>query len=167
VNTHEEILSDRGDEVRQLWQALERHTAVSEQIEKETYWMHVYTKQAMMLRAAEMEFISTSAGRADDDGEDEDDGSDSDTAASICTESTLVPAFQPHILLDKIVVHLIRDALPDRLEKVCDGFEVVHGSSALLHGKDDDQAPEDKSDDDDNDDDEMLREDPDDGSVLV
>lgn len=159
VNVHEEKLADRRDEVRRLWQALERHTAVSEQIETETYWMHVYTKQAMMLRAAEMEFISTTAGRADDGS---DDGSDSDTAASICTESTVVTPVQPHVLLDRIVVHMIRDVLPDRLEKVCDGFEAVHGYPALLD-KHDAQASENGSDEDG----EMFREDSDDGSMLV
>ncbi|KAE8557436.1 hypothetical protein EYB25_002143 [Talaromyces marneffei] len=160
VNVHEEMLSDRQDEVRKLWQALERHTAVSEQIERETYWMHVYTKQVMMLRAAEMDIVGTSAAADDDEVKGNDEEGDSNTAGSVCTESTFVTPFQPHILLDKIVVHMIRDLLPDRLEKICDGFEVVHESSAFIHGKDNAQASEDGSDEE-----EMLREDSDDDSM--
>lgn len=162
VNAHEEILSHRADEVRQLWQALERHTRFVEQIETETYWMHVYTKQVMLTRAAEMELISNFANRAND-GDDDGGDDNSDTAASTSTELTLVTPPQPHIMLDKIVVRMIEYAMPDRLDKVCDGFEVVHGCSALVHGQDDTQAPESGFDEDG----EILREDSDDGSMLV
>lgn len=81
------------------------------------------------MRAAEMASIGTSTVRADD-GDDENDDSDSGAAASVCAEAALVMPFQPHIILDKIIVRMIEDAMPDRHEEVCEGFEVVHGCSA-------------------------------------
>lgn len=165
VNSHEEMLSDRADEVRQLWQAFERHTRFTEQIERETYWMHVYTKQVMLMRAADLALLGSGAAVDDEDeGEEDGDGSDSDTAASsVCTGSTLVTPIQPHIALDNIVVCMMEDAMPDELKKVRNGFEVVHGSSAFIHGKHNAQALEDESDEDG----EILHEDSDDGSMLV
>ncbi|RAO65102.1 uncharacterized protein BHQ10_001114 [Talaromyces amestolkiae] len=166
MNSHDEILSNRAGEVRELWESLERHTRFTEQIAKETYWMHVYTKQVMLIRASEMALIGASAGCADDgddDGDDDDDErSDSDTAASVCTESTLITP-QQHIMLDTIVVRMIEDAMPDRLKDVCDGFEVVHGCSAFIQGREAAQPPESEFDVDA----EMLREDSDHGSMLV
>lgn len=176
VNTHEQMLSERANEVRQLWQALERHTRFTEAVERETYWMHIYTKQVMLMRAADLELIGSRAAVDDDygeedgegdyeeDGEEDGDGSASDTAASsVCTETTLVTPVQQHIMLDKIVLCLIADAMPDRLQKVRKGFEVVHGVSAFIPGNDNAQASERGSDEDG----EMLREDSDDGSMLV
>ncbi|EED19212.1 IgE-binding protein [Talaromyces stipitatus ATCC 10500] len=145
INMLDETITDRGDDIRELWQALNRHTAFVERVERDKYWMHVYTKQVMMLRAAELEFAVTA-----DDDRDEDDDEGSVTAESICMDSTIVTPLQPHILLDKIVVHMMKDVLPDRFGKVCDGFEIVHGSSATVHGRDDVEDSENGSD-------EMLR----------
>lgn len=173
VNSHEEMLSERANEVRQLWQALERHTRFTEAVETETYWMHVYTKQVMLMRAADLASIGLRAAADeydDEEGEeDEEDGEDdgdaaSDTAASsVYTETPLVTPVQQHIMLDKIVLRMIEDAMPDALEDVRDGFEVVHGVSASIHGGDSVKASERGSDEDR----EILREDSDDGSMLV
>ncbi|KAF5014342.1 hypothetical protein F66182_14704, partial [Fusarium sp. NRRL 66182] len=70
VNLHDEMLSSRADEIRELWESLERHTRFTEQIAKETYWMHVYTKQVMLMRASEMALIGASASHTDDEDED-------------------------------------------------------------------------------------------------
>ncbi|KUL91756.1 hypothetical protein ZTR_01395 [Talaromyces verruculosus] len=180
VNSHEEMLSERANEVRQLWQALERHTRFTEAVETETYWMHVYTKQVMLMRAADLASIGLRAaadeyddeeadeGEEDEedqeDSEDDGDGAASDTAASsVYMETPLVTPVQQHIMLDKIVLRMIEDAMPDALEDVRYGFEVVHRMSASIHGGDNAQASERGSDDDR----EILREDSDDGSMLV
>ncbi|KAI7975935.1 hypothetical protein EIK77_007261 [Talaromyces pinophilus] len=170
VNSHEEMLSERANEIRQLWQALERHTRFTEAVETETYWMHVYTKQVMLMRAADLASIGLRAAvdeyddEEGDEGEDDGDGAASDTAASsVYTETPLVTPAQQHIMLDKIVLRMIEDAMPDALEDVRDGFEVVHGVSASIHGGDNAQASERGSDEDR----EILREDSDDGSMLV
>ncbi|OKL62768.1 hypothetical protein UA08_01320 [Talaromyces atroroseus] len=126
INAHDEALISREDDIRKVSAGLEDHIRFFEYIEKETYWMNVYSKQMMMLRATELENAAAATN-------DDERSTDTSTMADDINPSPII--ISQHILLDRIVVHMVKEHASGRLQNVIDGFEAVHGVS--LHSYED------------------------------
>jgi hypothetical protein len=132
INAHDGVLEARENDIRELSAGLDDHIRFFEYIEKETYWMNVYARQTMLIRATELERASTTTTTTTNDDEQ---GATASVLSTAMDEDTCPIVIPQHILLDRIVVHMVKEHAPERLQKVFDGFEVVHGIS--LHSYED------------------------------